>query len=103
MTPLQAVIKAGGIKETAKPEAAIVVRKGPDSRPIPIAVDLNDAIYGASGHAHVQLQPQDIVYVPKTAIAKANKFVNQYIEQLLLFRGTSFGFSYQVHDAGNND
>jgi polysaccharide export outer membrane protein len=103
MTPLQAVINAGGIKETAKPEAAIVVRKGPDNRPIPIAVDLNDAIYGASGQAHVQLQPQDIVYVPKTAIAKANKFVNQYIEQLLLFRGASLGFSYQVHDAGKND
>lgn len=101
MTPLQAVIKAGGIKETAKPEAAIVVRKGPDNRPIPIGVDLNDAIYGASGQAHVQLQPQDIVYVPKTAIAKANKFVNQYIEQLLLFRGVSFGFSYRLDDKDN--
>jgi hypothetical protein len=34
--------------------------------------------------------------VPKSPIAKANLFVNQYIEQLILFRGVSFGFSYEV-------
>ena len=97
MTPLQAVFYAGGFKETAKPKKTIVIRKGPGNKPVPIKMDLSDAMRGKSGSAHFLLQPDDIVYVPKSAIAKANKFVNQYIEDLLLFRGVSFGFTYEVH------
>ncbi|RZB31078.1 MAG: polysaccharide biosynthesis/export protein, partial [Desulfobacteraceae bacterium Eth-SRB1] len=102
MTPLQAVFNSGGFKETANPESAIVIRKGTDNRPVPIQMNLTDAMHGKSGSADFLLQPQDIVYVPKSAIAKANKFVNQYIEDLLLFRGVSFGFSYQVHSEDND-
>ena len=94
MTALQAVINAGGLRETAKPEAAIVIRRGPENQPVPMRVDL----YGKGAEANFQLQPQDIVHVPKTYIARANKFVNQYIERLILFRGTSFGFSYQLNE-----
>ena len=97
MTPLQAVLNSGGFKETASPESAIIIRKGLDNRPVPIRMNLTDAMHGKSGSADFLLQPQDIVYVPKSAIAKANKFVNQYIEDLLLFRGVSFGFSYELH------
>ncbi|MBW2576140.1 MAG: polysaccharide biosynthesis/export family protein [Deltaproteobacteria bacterium] len=101
MTPLQAVLKAGGFKETSNPESAIIIRKGTDNRPVPIAMNLTDVMQGKSGNADFLLQADDIVYVPKSAIAKANKFVNQYIEDLLLFRGVSLGFSYEVH--GDND
>jgi protein involved in polysaccharide export with SLBB domain len=97
MTPLQAVINAGGFMETAKPEGAIIIRKGPDNRPIPIRMDLSNVMDGKGGGADFKLQPSDIVYVPKTFIAKANKFVNQYIERLILFRGVSLGFSYELH------
>jgi protein involved in polysaccharide export with SLBB domain len=97
MTPLQAVLNAGGFKETASPENAIVIRKGPKNEPVPIAMNLQDAMQGKTGSADVLLQPDDVLYVPKSAIAKANKFVNQYIENLLLFRGVSLGFSYEVH------
>jgi len=102
MTPLQAVLNAGGFKETASPGNAIVIRKGPGNKPVPIAMNLEDAMHGKSGSADFLLKPDDIVYVPKSAIAKADKFVNQYIENLLLFRGVSFGFSYQVNDNYNN-
>jgi len=97
MTPLQAVLNAGGFRETAKPKSAIVIRKGLDNRPVPIKMNLNDAMYGKSGSADFLLQPQDIVYVPKSTIAKLNKFVDQYIEGLLMFRGVSLGFSYELH------
>ena len=100
MSALQAVINAGGLRETAKLEDAIVIRKGRNSRPIPLRVDLSKAIYGGNAEAHFQLQPYDIVYVPKSAIAKANKFVRQYIEELLLFRGVSFGFTYDLNYEG---
>jgi protein involved in polysaccharide export with SLBB domain len=102
MTPLQAVIQAGGLKETAMPGGVIIVRKGPDNRPIPMRLDLQSSFYGNHSAASLQLQSSDIVYVPKTFIAKANKFVKQYIEDLLLFRGVSLGFSYQLHSEDNN-
>lgn len=98
MTALQALFDAGGFKESAKLEAAIVIRKGLNNRPIPIPIDLKKALYGDRAGASFQLQPYDIVYVPKTFIAEANKFVNQYIERLLLFRGTSFGFGYDINN-----
>ncbi len=100
MTALQAVINAGGFRETAKPEGVIVIRKGADNRPIPIRVDLEQVIDGEEIR-DFQLHPYDIVYVPKTWIAKANKFVNQYIERLLLFKGISvgLGFSYELNDS----
>ena len=99
MTPLQAVMNAGGFKETAKPAGVIVIRKGPDNRPIPLRVDLQRIIDGATTAEDLQLQPYDIVYVPKTWIAKANKFVNEYIEKLFLYRGTTlgFGFTYDLN------
>ncbi|HDH98955.1 MAG TPA: sugar transporter [Deltaproteobacteria bacterium] len=94
MTPLQAVINAGGFKETAKPEETIIIRKGADKRPHPIRVDLEAALYGNSPEKDFQLKTFDIVYVPKSAIAKANKFVEQYIEKLFLFRGWDLSVSY---------
>jgi protein involved in polysaccharide export with SLBB domain len=97
MTPLQAVFNAGGFRETANPASAIIIRKGLDNRPVPIEINLDDAMEGKTGSADFLLQPDDVVYVPKSAIAKANKFVNQYIENLLLFRGVSLGFSYELH------
>jgi protein involved in polysaccharide export with SLBB domain len=96
MTALQAVLVAGGFMPTAKPDEVIVITKGPDNEPVPIRADLKKAIQAED--ADVVLNSYDIVYVPKTRIAQANKFVNQYVEQLLLFRGTSlgFGFGYEV-------
>jgi polysaccharide export outer membrane protein len=102
MTPLQAILDAGGFKETADPEAAIVIRKGADNRPVPIRVNLKEALYGQGPGNLAQLSPGDVVYVPKTFIAEANKFVTQYIENLLMFRGVSLGFSYDLNNNYNN-
>jgi len=97
MTPLQAVLNAGGFKETASPENAIIIRKGSGNKPVPIAMNLADAMQGKTSSADFLLQPDDIVFVPKSAIAKANKFVNQYVEQLFLFGGVNLGFTYELN------
>ena len=102
LTALQAVMQAGGLKVTAQPSETLVIRKGPDRRPVPIKVDLQSLIDGGGNGSDFRLQPEDIVLVPKSPIAKANQFVNQYVEQLLLFRGVSFGFSYNINNQGNN-
>jgi len=92
MTALQAIMQAESILNTAKLDGVIVIRKGPDNEPIPIRVDLEKAIDGDPSE-DIQLQPHDIVYVPKTWIAKANLFVKQYISDLFLYRGISLGYS----------
>ena len=97
MTVLQAVFNAGGFKETASPEDTILIRQGPNREPVPVRIDLKTAMYGQGEAANLALLPNDIVYVPKSSIAEANKFVNQYIEKLILFRGFSAGVTYQVN------
>jgi len=98
MDPVQAVFQAGGMRETAQPKEAILIRKGENNQPIPIRLDLAAAMAGNSPGVNLQLQPNDILYIPKSAIAKANLWVAQYIQQLLLFNGWAFGFSYDVND-----
>lgn len=95
MTALQAVFQSGGFKETAEPSETLVIRKGEHDKPVPIRVDL-EAIMDADGGADFQLQPDDILYVPKSAIANANKFIEEYIGGLLMFRGWSFGVTQNL-------
>jgi protein involved in polysaccharide export with SLBB domain len=101
LTALQAVMQSGGFKVTAQPSETLVIRKGLDSRPVPVRVDLDSMLSGRTDSEDFRLQPDDIVYVPKSAIAKANQFVNQYVEQLFLFRGVSLGFSWGDVYTGN--
>ncbi len=95
MTVLQAIFQAGGFKETASPENTILIRLGPKKEPVAMRIDLQDAIMGKGYGANLVLRPCDIVYIPKSYIAETNKWVNQYIEQLILFRGFSAGATYQ--------
>lgn len=98
LDPVQAVFQAGGIRDTAQLKETILIRKGENNQPIPYRLDLAAAMAGNGSGADFELLPNDIVYVPKSPIAKANLWVSQYIQQLLLFNGWSFGFSYDVRD-----
>jgi protein involved in polysaccharide export with SLBB domain len=95
MTTLQAIFQSGGFKETADPAETLVIRKGVNGKPVPMQIDLA-ALMAANGGHDFQLQPDDIVYVPKSAIANANKFIDEYIGGLLMFRGWSFGVSQNL-------
>ena len=95
MTALQAIFQSGGFLETADPAETLVIRKGENDQPIPLRIDLA-ALMDAEGGSDFQLQPDDIVFVPKSAIANANKFIDEYIGGLLMFRGWSFGVSQNL-------
>jgi protein involved in polysaccharide export with SLBB domain len=97
LTPLQAVFNAGGFKETANAKNTLVIRKGPGNAPIPIRLNLAELMKGKISQESFLLQPDDIVYVPKTGIAKANQFVSQYIADLFMIRGVSLGFNYELN------
>jgi protein involved in polysaccharide export with SLBB domain len=94
-TALTAVLQAGGFKGTARTDSVMLVRNQ-GGKPQVVRVDLKGVV--ERGLPDVDLQPFDVVYVPMSKIAKANKFVDQYIRQMIPI-SLSAGFSYILGDS----
>ncbi len=86
---MAAVVQAGGFRESAKTDSVVLVRNQ-NNNPVITKVRVDDIFLDAP---HTKLQPFDVVFVPKSRIAKMDRFVDQYLRQLspMIF---SFGFSY---------
>jgi protein involved in polysaccharide export with SLBB domain len=85
LTPLQAVIAAGGFKDTASVDSVVLVRLGPDNTEI-ISRKINlEEVVKDGTKEHVYLAPNDIVFVPRSSIADANLWVRQHITDLIPF------------------
>jgi polysaccharide export outer membrane protein len=80
LTTLQAVLAAGGFKNTASLKSVVVIRKGADGRPLGSRVDLGRVIKQAEFARDVALAPADIVFVPRSTIANVNLFVEQFFK-----------------------
>ena len=96
MTTLQAIVQAGGFRDTAKLSNIVVVRNGSKTdgaKPEGILVDLEEVVEGRDFSKDLALQPQDIVYVPQTSIAKVNQFIDKYIVRMIPVR-PNFGYSF---------
>ncbi|MRR58545.1 MAG: sugar transporter [Deltaproteobacteria bacterium] len=93
LTVLQSIAEAGGFKDTAKTSQVLVIRKTNGSKPVAIAVDLENVRNAASGSQDTLLAPYDIVYVPKSTIANVNQFIDQYIRKNIPI---PFGISYGI-------
>jgi protein involved in polysaccharide export with SLBB domain len=96
MTTLQAVVEAGGFRDTARMKNVVVVRRSPGTNGPHlegILVDLEAVVEAGDLSKDLELQPSDIVFVPKTSIAKANDWVEKYILRMLPIR-PSWGFSF---------
>ena len=80
---LQAVVTAGGFTDGAKRHDVIVIRRGPGGRPLMRVVDLRAALADPSRADLTPLRRFDVVFVPKSNIAHADLFVQQYIRDLV--------------------
>jgi len=94
---LEAIFMSGGFKDTAHPESVIIIRKGSDNQPHVRKLNLTAAISGKASEQNLLLKPFDVLYVPKSAVAKANLFVEQYITKMLP-GSLHAGFSYVISD-----
>lgn len=83
MTLYQAIQRSGGLLETAHRKQIILIRKGPDGRPVGRSVDIRPIQDGWNPGVDVPLQPLDMVYVPRSKIAEVDLFVKQYIRDAL--------------------
>jgi protein involved in polysaccharide export with SLBB domain len=80
---MSAIIQVGGLKPSAKISEVAILRNDARKGPITLKLDLRNITRGKASEANIALQPYDVVYVPKTGIARANDFVDAYIEGLL--------------------
>ncbi|MEY4673121.1 MAG: hypothetical protein RL148_905 [Planctomycetota bacterium] len=84
ITLVEAIGRAGGpIKNTARMESVLFVRRLQEGRVVSWVVDSRVELWGTA--APIYLQPNDVVFVPNTNIDDANIFVEKYIRQMLPF------------------
>jgi protein involved in polysaccharide export with SLBB domain len=81
MTLLDALARAGGVAETGKAGSVILMRRTDTGDYSGRKVDLN-AVLGTEAVESTPLMPRDVIYVPKTAIAKVDLFVSQFFREL---------------------
>lgn len=98
MTALQSILGAGLLR-SGKLENVIIFRRDDVNRDtVAYMVDLERKLDGESQRDFV-LQPYDLVYVPKTTIAKIGDFVDQYINDVMPdFARIGYNFTYAVNN-----
>lgn len=95
---LRAVIQAGGFRPTADRSKVIIIRRGRDGQGMMRTADLLAGLRQPATDL-VPLRRFDIVYVPRSGVANAGLFVQQYFRDLSPIQ---FGFSYALGENGVN-
>ncbi|RII27117.1 MAG: sugar transporter [Geobacter sp.] len=93
LTVLQSISQGGGLKDTAKADEVIVIRRVGENKVTSMVVNLKLVLDGTEIRQDILLQPNDIVYVPKSTIADVNVWVDQYIRKNI---PVPFGISYGI-------
>jgi polysaccharide export outer membrane protein len=94
LTMLQAIARAGGIKNSADPDYIVIVRRGEGDKPIALAADYKAAVSGKDPASDVRLAPYDVVYVPRSGVGNVYLHFQQYLQEFL---PGGFGLSYQLN------
>ena len=94
---LRAVIQAGDFVNSADRKQVIIVRRGPNGQGMVRTVNLQRGLKAGVSDL-VPLRRFDIVYVPKSGVANASLFVQQYFRDLSPIQ---FGFSYALGSKRN--
>lgn len=101
LTVVQALTAAGGVLPTANTHQVLVLRHQDDGQFIAYQIDMEQVLVNAS--KDVYLRRNDIVHVPMTKIAHIDRFVSQYINQIIP-EALRFNVGYSwLNQVGNND
>ncbi|MDA3787718.1 MAG: polysaccharide biosynthesis/export family protein [Desulfobacula sp.] len=82
-TVSQLISRAGGVKDTAEKSTILVISRDKKRRPWGRLVNLEKILYDGDASHDLILNQYDVVYVPKSAIARSNLFVQQYINNMI--------------------
>lgn len=98
MGALEAVAMAGGFTGSAATSNVWIVRRAPNGAAMQRKVNLRATLRGDYGGDYDVLARYDVVYVPRSGVANANRFIEQYIRNMVPF---NIGFSYAIGDNYN--
>jgi len=82
MTVLQALAAASGPIRTAKLNSVMRLRRDPAGELKAMRLDLNPSAIKNGAFQDMHVQPEDIIFVPKTFIASVNNFLTQVYDGL---------------------
>lgn len=97
---LEAVFQAGGFRTSAHLENVVLIRRGPNDLPMLRYMNLRVFANDGTPTENTLLRPFDIIWVPRSPIAKLNLFIEQYIEGVVPF---NHNFSYAIVDFPGTD
>jgi protein involved in polysaccharide export with SLBB domain len=86
LTAVQALLEAGGPKDTAKVEEVVFLQRVQDEQYRAAKINLAKVLEEGDVAADQALSPADVLFVPKSSIAKLNQFVEQYILKVIPIR-----------------
>lgn len=85
MTVMEAITQSGGFTEYAVHEEVVVIRRPRGQKPKATVVDMRKYLSAADFSQDINLMPYDIVFVPRTHIGDVNRWVDQYLRQMIPF------------------
>ena len=97
---LEAVMLAGGFKNSAARGEVVVLRRAPGGGLMMRTVNLHDALRARQGADSIQIRRHDIIFVPRSTVAEVNLFVEQYVMGIVPL---DQAMSYAIADAINNN
>lgn len=83
MTVMQAIMEAGGVADTANLEQVILLRRTPRNTSMLRVVNLKEILEGRNPNEDVPVQRFDVVFVPRSDIAEADRIMAQYVDKLV--------------------
>lgn len=96
MPIMQAISLAKGYLPGARLDSVVVVRRYPEEV-VATRVNVAAALKGRESASLFFLQPDDVVIVPKTRLAKAAQ-VAGYLAEAVMFRGWGYNLTYRLDD-----
>lgn len=93
MTAREAILEVGGSKKTGSLSKVVLIRMGENGNPQRQILDLENQTAPALAAANLKLRPFDVIVVPETKIARADRWVDEYLRQMVPAM-LSGGFSY---------
>ncbi len=82
-TVSQIISRAGGLKDTAELSTVLVISRDKNRRPWGRLLNLEKVLSVGNISLDIVLNQYDVIYIPKSKIAKMNLFVDQYINKMI--------------------
>jgi polysaccharide export outer membrane protein len=83
LTLVQAIMEKGGFTRRARMQEVLLIRPGPDNRPVGTLIDVKRILRKGHLSEDVPLAPLDVIHVHHKKIVNVNIFVQQYISDNL--------------------